>query len=251
MINWLRYNGKDTRDLRIYIRNRKIDRAERDTSSVAIPGRSRDLVIDNGRYRNATITYSLLQEVRKVDQSDDNLNYKLSNSDTDGVFIPSVNYEKLEDSYDTDYFFLARLMSTSNPVRFYPRFETLDLKFTVDPYMYSREGQNKITKTMENPLTFTLRNPEKYESLPYIKITSNGNPILYVNGSNYYIVGVDEYIEIDSEMANCYKSTPTTIINENNKYRANSFPIFNPGINTITVVAASKIEIIPRWRKRV
>ena len=57
--------------------------------------------------------------------------------------------------------------------------------------------------------------------------------------------GVDEYIEIDSELMNCFKDT----VLKNNAVTGEGFPVLKPGENTIACAGnVRRVEVIPRWR---
>ena len=83
----------------------------------------------------------------------------------------------------------------------------------------------------------------------YIKIYGSGLIRLMVQPegqgtSSWGFAGVDEYIEIDSELMNCYKG----IVLKNDTVMGDGFPMLKPGTNTISCVGAvTRIEVIPRW----
>ena len=94
--------------------------------------------------------------------------------------------------------------------------------------------------------TVKVINPEAYASLPYIKITAgSGSVSLYIGSKQYSFTGIDEYVELDSELMSAYKGS--TLCND--KILFTSFPVLEPGNNTIQVSSGiTKVEIIPRWR---
>lgn len=58
------------------------------------------------------------------------------------------------------------------------------------------------------------------------------------------ISDLDEYIEIDSELMNCFKDT----ILKNDKVKGTEFPVLQPGVCTINCTGdVTRIEVIPRW----
>ena len=58
------------------------------------------------------------------------------------------------------------------------------------------------------------------------------------------ISGIDEYIEIDSELMNCCRGT----ILKNDTVTGDCFPVLKPGDNVIAcTVNVRRLEIIPRW----
>ena len=58
------------------------------------------------------------------------------------------------------------------------------------------------------------------------------------------ISNLDEYIEIDSELMNCFKGT----VLKNDTVKGAEFPVFKSGVCTINCNGdVSRIEVIPRW----
>ena len=57
--------------------------------------------------------------------------------------------------------------------------------------------------------------------------------------------GVGSYIEIDTDLMECYKDNVSMNTSMSGNYTA---LWLKEGINTIEITGASKIEIIPKWR---
>jgi phage-related protein len=58
---------------------------------------------------------------------------------------------------------------------------------------------------------------------------------------------VENEIEVDSEIMNCYKSISGVVTNQNNKMYS-EFPIIEEGLNNISWTGnVTRVEIIPRW----
>lgn len=89
-------------------------------------------------------------------------------------------------------------------------------------------------------------NPTAFESRPYIKLYGNGTVVIMIQpqGCGMMISNLDEYIEIDSELMNCFKDT----ILKNDKVKGTEFPVLKPGVCTINCTGdVTRIEVIPRW----
>lgn len=83
-------------------------------------------------------------------------------------------------------------------------------------------------------------------SRPYIKLYGSGTVALLIQpqGRGMMISDLDEYIEIDSELMNCFKDT----ILKNDKVKGTEFPVLKPGVCTIICTGdVTRIEVIPRW----
>lgn len=120
----------------------------------------------------------------------------------------------------------------------------LTITFNCQPLGYLLEGEETITLTKSSTL---YNGKSNYESLPYIKVYGTGDINLYINNKTTVLKNIDNFIEIDSEIYNCYKTINGTISNENNKLYS-TFPILDIGENNISWSGnVSKVEIIPRW----
>lgn len=207
--------------------------AQRDITYTSIPGRSGDLMTDNGRYKNVKIPYKLAL-LNTTAWDFDELARLIR-----GWLLAEQGYFPLWDSYDGKYY---RLASYTNEVDIEQELRSvgkLSLSFNCKPFKYSFEGQ----RTVEMTAAGTLYNAEQYESKPYIKVVGSGTITLAINSSSVTLSSVDEYIELDSEMLNAYKGTAAA-----NNQMSGDFPVFAPGDNTISWVGnVTRLEIVPRW----
>jgi phage-related protein len=207
--------------------------AQRDITYTSIPGRSGDLVTDNGRYKNVKIPYSLAL-LNTTDWSFDELTRLIK-----GWLLSEQGYFPLWDSYDGKYY---RLASYSNEVDIEQELRDLGklkLSFNCKPFKYAFEGQ----RTVEMTAAGTLYNAEQFESKPYIKIVGSGAITLTINSAAVTLSNVDGYIELDSEMMNAYKGTTAA-----NSQMSGAFPVLAPGENNIAWTGSvTRLEIVPRW----
>lgn len=247
MINYFNFNGKDSRDYGVLIRNKKTyNQAEKDITFEPVAGRSGDIVIDNGRYNNIKMGYGVTLFAPTLDKKNTNQNMNLaySTQDLKDWLIADGNYYKLTDCYDPDYYRMACYSGGMEFETFTTNIAKTDIIFNCKPYKYRNDG-NSLIEVSDGESIF---NPEAHKSLPYIKIysiTETGNVVLRLNDQTIYLSQVDEYIEIDSEMQNAFKGlTP-----QNNLLKSTNYPILLPGINRVNYVSnVAKVEIIPRWR---
>lgn len=207
--------------------------AQRDVTYTSVAGRSGDLMTDNGRYKNLDIPYKLTL-LNASPRSFSELARLIRN-----WLLAEQGYFKLWDTYDREYYRLASFSSEVDIEQELRDLGKLNITFNCKPFRYLLQGQEAISGT-----SIQLYNPEAYESEPYFKISGSGTCYIYINGAAVSIKDVSGYVEIDSEIKDCYKgSTPL-----NNKM-VGSFPTLAPGKNLITAGAGvSNIEIIPRWR---
>lgn len=245
-INWINFKNLDSRDFGLYVRRKTAyDKAERDITFVSVPGRSGDLIIDNKKFKNIQIEYDLSLFSTQHEELTENENFFYSFEDVCRWLTEDGKYYKLYSSYDTLYYRLACLTKgITMDDQDHWSVGKFGIKFNCKPYRYRIDGDEKQTITAKNTV---LYNPEMYDSLPYIKIYGNGDIYLHIGGGQYNFLNVTGFVECDSDSMNVYKQ----MVNKNNDYQANSFPILSPGNNTISWYGnVSKIEITPRWRTR-
>ena len=58
-LEYIEFNGKNSLDYNIGITSRVgiLGSSERDVSSISIPGRNGDFIVDNGRYKNVEVSF--------------------------------------------------------------------------------------------------------------------------------------------------------------------------------------------------
>lgn len=208
--------------------------AERDITFTPISGRSGDLIFSNNRFKNVQKEYKVAALADKTPLPE--LTRKIAawlESDT--------NYWALNDTYDPDYFQYACYSGKISFADKLLKLGSATLRFECKPFKYSFAGQQTVTLTRSGS---TITNPESFEALPYIKISGTGTIKLTVNGKPFTFTGVSGYVEVDSEMMNCYKGD----ILKNDTMTSDGFPVLKPGNNTISWTGVvTKVEIIPRW----
>lgn len=245
-INWINFKGIDSRDLNLYVRKKTAyDKAERDMTFVSVPGRSGDLIIDNGKFKNINIEYELSLFSTQHEELSENENFFYSFEDVCRWLTEDSKYYKLYNSYEPLYYRMACLTKgISMDDQEHWSVGKFGIKFNCKPFRYRIDGDEVQTITTQNT---RLYNQEVYESLPHIKIFGTGNIYLHINGRQYNFLNVLGYVSCDSEAMNVYKD----MVNKNNDYQANSYPILEPGSNVISWSGnVSKIEIKPRWCTR-
>ena len=207
--------------------------AERDVTFTSIPGKSGDLIEDNGRYKNVTKSYT-------VAILSDTFDLPLLVKKIAAWLGAPGGYIILSDTYDPNYFRYAKYSGNINIADILLKIGTAKLNFNCKPYKYSFDGQQTVTIGTAG----VLYNPENFASVPYIKIAGSGNITLSIGNASFAFKNVDGYIEIDGEIMAAYKGAEL----QNDKISFVGFPALAPGANHISAVGnVSKIEIVPRW----
>lgn len=213
-----------------------ISTPSRDISYEQVPGRFTDLMTDNGRYENREIEVDCYF-MDKVNSTDLNI---ISSNIVRWLKPPSRTHKKLTFSNDDEYFYEAIV---TNAIDLSQQFKIVGgarIMFTCKPFKKRVDGE--ITKSFTK--AFNVINPEIFDSEPYMKIYGNGTITLKINDQSIVFKNVSEYIEVDSEMMECFKGTTRA-----NSQMTGSFPVFESGINKVSWIGSvSKIEVKGRWR---
>lgn len=217
----------------------------RDYSVYSIPGRSRDLHYDNGRFENIDRTYQLYA------RSESNVTAEEMTRSFCAELMLLKGYQEIRDSLHTDYYKLGEFKGGVKPkfsrlmdgVRF-------DLTFDCDArkYLTSGETETDITNTGDETWeSKTLVNPGTMPASPLVifsDMTASNCAIKY--DSQY--VKVNRYsgtIVFDCELGDAYDYTSHA--NLNSYIDRGSLLELQPGSNSLIVKQGATVKIIPRW----
>lgn len=240
-LNSFTFNGKDSwEDFGVYIGGQGTYNApQRVITKTSIPGRNGDLLHDEGRYMNATVTYPIVVMHEFREKTDELRAWLLS----------PTTYSVLRDTYHPDEF---RMAVVSGGLDFETSAYNLTGKtqviFDCKPQRFLISGNNWYTYTVTSGqgTTQTLTNPAPFASKPLIEIYGNGT--VRINGARIIVSGVTtEYVRVDSETMNCYYS----LTNLNSKVSLpGGFPELMAGNNNVVIDAGgeiTKVRIQGRW----
>ena len=228
------YNGKCSADFGLHIEKKDVFSApEYAAEFISIPGRSGDIINPNRRFVNIKVSYTVFLARKNVAALAAVLR------DIKGwLYSEPDRYHELTDSYDAEYF---RYGVISGNLDIEEQLNKIGC-FTVT-YKYSFAGQETVSADASE---LTITNPTAFESRPYIKLYGSGTVALLIQpqGRGMMISDLDEYIEIDSELMNCFKGT----VLKNDTVKSAVFPVLKPGNCTIACTGdVTGIEVIPRW----
>lgn len=234
---FLVFKDRKSLDFGLYIASKRAyDGAARDVTYTSIPGRSGDLITDNGRYMNIDIPY----EMTLLTDLETPISVRARHIKE--WLLAEPGYFQLWDSYDSEYFRMASYKGGISIDQQLREMGTVSLTFNCKPFKYAFPGQAVVTFTKQG----TLTNPEAFPSAPYIKVFGSGTVTLQINGSAFLLKDIDEYVELDFEFLNAYKGT----VAKNHLVSGADMSSFHfqPGSNAISWVGSvTKLEIIPRW----
>lgn len=151
------------------------DRPERDVDIVSVPGRQGDLVLDNGRYKNIAREYQVqVTGIKNIETLIQELTKK-------------VGYFRLEDDYDSEVYFEARLAEPPTIKRFVGEAASVTVRFDRKPQRYLKSGDNtpisdytyigswETANTIAGTVKMVINNPYGFETYPLI-IIPGGQP---------------------------------------------------------------------------
>lgn len=194
---------------------------EADIEMITVPGRDGFLTLDNGTFQG---------KVKKCECA-------LDNGNIEDLSLWLRGSSEVIFSNKPDRKYKAVIINKIPFDKVIPIFHNFIIQFDCQPFANSTD-----TSIIAMNVAGSINNPG-YDSKPYIKVTGSGNITLTINSKNIILTGVSGYIEIDSEMLNCFKGTS----NANNQMQG-EFPILVSGTNTISWTGTvTNVEIAPRW----
>lgn len=235
MRNYIVFAGKSLKDFGVYISGPGIfDAPERDTKSVAIPGRNGELTLDNGRYKNQKGKFPAFI-VKKLAKNAEGLrNYVLGLS----------GFQRFEDTYNPDEYRMAKY---SGGFKFNPLDELKEAKFDLNfefyPQRFLKIGEEYISLANGS----SILNPTLMTAKPLIKMTTTSE------GAHKFTLGDIEVactknssvIFIDCEQEEAWDDS---LVNMNSYITLTHgvFPYLPAGETGLTTTNCT-IEIMPRW----
>jgi len=226
-MTYFTYNGRSSADFGLHIETKDVFSApEYDTEFISIPGRSGDIINQNRRFANIKVSYTVFLARKNVAALASDLR------DIKGwLYSEPDRYHEITDSYDAEYFRYGVISGNLDIEEQLNKVGSFTVTFNCKPYKYSFAGQEVLASGTRR---LSVTNPTAFTSKPYIKIYGGGTVRLMIQpegeGTNLWTISaVDETIEIDSELMNCFKDT----ILKNDTVTGDGFPMLKPGTTTI------------------
>lgn len=229
-MNSFTFNGRSSAEMGLIIEDKEIySLPARDINLVSVPGRNGDVIVDNNRWLNITVSYTV--GIKNIG----------ANIKQIKAWLSTPGYFELSDTYNTDYYRIACFNSSLDVTELLTNVGRAVISFSCKPFMYSVRGKSSWQYTT----THVMANPEYFDSLPFIRAYGNGNITFHINDKAFTINNVSSYVDIDSELMVVYRGNEI----KNKDALFTEFPILVPGNNTITPGAnCTNVTISPRWR---
>lgn len=227
------YGGESSTDYGIVVgESPAFDKPTRKQTIYQIPGRNGSVLFQEDAFEDVTRSY-------RVWLAEDNgeLTDKV-NAFTSWLFSKK-GYTRLEDSFEPDIFRLAYYSGGQNISNEMTQYGETTISFVCRPERFYKSGEMPIDVTGG----VVLFNPTNFNSKPLIHIEGSGVVTVQI-ASRTITADVADYINIDCDRMNAYRD-PTE--NRNDKI-SGTFPIIEPGTNTVTITGTvTKVEVTPRY----
>lgn len=203
---------------------------EYDYETQAVPGLNGDLIQDNGRYKNITVSYpaGITRDFAK-------------NAQAARAFLLGygAKYRRIQDDYHPG---LYRMGIYSGGIDFEMGFlnragETT-LAFNCKPQRFLLSGENPITMQSGQAL-YNAWMPTK----PLLLVTGNGT--LSVGGTSITVSGTSGQFYIDCEIQDAWQGLSN--LNDNIEVENHEYPVIPTGESQVTFTGITQLQIIPRW----
>lgn len=161
------FNGISSKDLGIEIETfPKYEIPEKEITKYEIPGRNGDIVIDHGTFKNVNVEYSISVMIK-----DGDYNSRL-HAIASWLYSPS-GYARLEDSYDTECYRMARISSNTSFENLFNQAGKATLTFDCKPQRFLKKGEEQLEYNETNSHA-TLINPSFFSAKPLLKLCNIG-----------------------------------------------------------------------------
>lgn len=240
-MNYFTYNGTSSASMGIRIQTKNVYSAPKyDTSSLAVPGRDGDLIVQGGRFPNVSVSYTCFVPAKNIQELADKLT-----AIKGWLYAEPNKYHSLTDTYDTRFIRRAVFNNKLDITEQCMKIGIFTITFSCYPFRFSVAGQQKSTYTG----TFSVSNPYRFNSKPYLKVNGTGSGTLTIQASGHNktwnFSNINGYTEVDSEQMNFYHDTTL----KNDTVSGDGFPELYPGENIVSFTGGiQSVEIIPRWR---
>ncbi len=233
----LTVGGVSSADYGIYVLDvNDGDLPERDYEAISVPGRSRDLHYDNGRYFNLDRKYRCFA---KRDYSD-------TVTDKITTFIAEImrlkGYQRIECSLHSDHYILGEFRGgTSLEYSATKSGAVFELTFDCDARKWLKIGEREISLSG----TMSVLNVGTQDAHPVFIVTGNGT--ITIGSFVITVANNPGTMIIDCEIGDAYDSVAHLNYNRYVTFSSHDLPYLPPGTNNIAVTGFSSCKMIPRW----
>lgn len=240
-MNYFIFDGESSLDYGVYIGGQNTFNApQRDVAKVSIPGRNGDLVQDNGRFLNVQVPYNIVVMDSFRDKTDAIKAWLLSKK----------GYCKLVDTYHPGTYRMARVAGGIDfETAAYNLTGKTQVIFDCKPERFLDSGDevfNVGERGQTKSASGSILNPTRFPSKPKMRVKGQGSGTVTVEENTIVVSNLNEYVDIDSELMNCYKGA--TNKNADVALPNHEYPELHPGANRIEFGGGvTAVEVQGRW----
>lgn len=154
-----------------------------------IPGRNGSIVREDGSYDTYTLTYDVLLDSNMIATD-----VYAHAREVAAWLLGSRGFCRLEDSYEPEYFRLARCAAQMSVENRLARFGRAQIPFECQPQRYLKSGETPISYEGDSSTAFSITNPTRFEARPLLKFVDQSGeapapvPQTLTNVNDTYIV---------------------------------------------------------------
>lgn len=227
------YGGESSTDYGIVVgESPAFDKPTRKQTIYQIPGRNGAVLFQEDAFEDVTRSYRVWLAEDNGDLTDK------VNAFTSWLFSKK-GYTRLEDSFEPDIFRLGYYSGGQNVSNEMTQYGETTISFVCRPERFYKSGENPIDVTGGTDLF----NPTRFNAKPLIHIEGSGEITVQI-ASRTITADVVDYINIDCDRMNAYRD----LTENRNDEISGTFPIIEPGTNTVTIAGTvTKVEVTPRY----
>lgn len=202
--------------------------AQKRFTEIEVPGRNGSLHYEEDAYKNVERTYQV-SFLSRGDQA--NNSFSAVSAAIAGWLGASDGYCRLEDSYEPDYYRLAKFEDALVVKNIYGDGGTFELKFDCKPQRFLKSGELPILVNSGDK----LHNPTNFPAKPLITFFGNGTVLLYIGPAEVTINfddGVGHGVVIDCERQEIHDGTLN--LSKVSNVSSLGFPCLKPGDSQIS-----------------
>ena len=217
--------------------------AAKEQQQVHVPGRSGDIIEDNGAYQNPTLSVPFMVSLPDMFNSWFEWNSAVAD------WLRADGYDYLKFNYQNGYVWEAYPNQAPVVTPSSARSATGIFSFTVKPYLKRADSLVMQDVPLDKG---SIQNPENEVAWPdwQIEVGDTAKDFtLTVNGFPYEFNGVSGTIYVDGE--NCQVSSNNNLINSQVVFANNDSPQLLQGENTVSISDSTitSVKWRPNWRR--
>lgn len=219
------FGGINSADFDLYVGGEGTFNAPKRVVEVfEVPGRNGDLVVDQGRFENIEVEYTI------INQEADLATFSQKLSAFRNALCSQRGYQRLTDTFHTDEFRMALFIDEFEvkPIE-YATASEFKIKFNCKPQRFLTSGETAVDVLAPGSLRGELTNPSLFGSSPLLAITGAGTLDIESDNSDkvYSIELVDQVAgRVELLPAGTFERTPVSTAQDVNWSRKLGTPFY-------------------------